>query len=86
MIDMIDLSALYREDAEEDEVIAAYQHLIDTGQAWHMDGHTGRTAMRLIEDGLCMLGPERVRDHWGNTVPSRTDVMPGTKGSPEYCG
>jgi hypothetical protein len=81
---VIDLSALYREDATLAEVVATYQHLIDTGAAWLMEGHVGRTAMRLIEDGLCMLGPERSRDFWGNTIPSRTDVVPGTKGSPEY--
>ena len=82
---MIDMTALWREDAEEDEIIAAYQHLIDTGQAWRMDGFTGRTAMRLIEDGYCTLGPERVKDYWGNTVPAITDVVPGSKGSAEYA-
>ena len=82
---MIDMTALWREDAEEDEIIATYQHLIDTGQAWFMDGFTGRTAMSLIEDGYCTLGPERVKDYWGNTVPAITDVVPGTKGSAEYA-
>jgi hypothetical protein len=80
-----DLSALYREDATENETIAAYQHLIDTGQAWRMDGFTGRTAMRLIEDGFCTLGPVAVKDYWGNIVPGRDDVVPGTKGSVEYA-
>jgi len=81
----VDMSALYREDAEEDEIIATYQHLIDTGQAWHMEGHVGRTAMRLIEDGLCTLGPTRIKDYWGNIVPAITDVVPGSKGSAEYA-
>lgn len=80
----MDLSALWREDATWKETVEVYQHLIDTGQAWHMEGHVGRTAMRLIEDGWCMLGPERVKDYWGNIIPARTDVVPGTKGSPEY--
>jgi hypothetical protein len=80
-----DMSALYREDATLEETVTAYQFLIDTGDAWRMDGFTGRTAMRLIEDGLCTLGPNRVKDYYGNTVPAITDVEPGTKGSTEYA-
>jgi hypothetical protein len=79
-----DLTALWREDAPEDEVIAAYQDLIDSGQAWLMEGHVGRTAMTLIEDGFCMLGTEGHRDYWGNYIPSRAEVVPGTKGSALY--
>ena len=82
---MINMDALWREDATFEETIEVYQHMIDTGQAWFMDGFTGRTAMSLIEDGYCTLGPERVKDYWGNTVPAITDVVPGSKGSAEYA-
>jgi len=81
---MTDLSAIYREDATEQEQIAAYQLLINSGQAWRMEGHTGRTAMSLIESGLCALGHEDFRDYYGNHVPSRTQVEAGTKGSVEF--
>jgi hypothetical protein len=81
---VVDLTALYREDATEAEQIEVYQHLIDTGQAWRLEGHVGRTAMDLIEAGLCTLGPVGHRDYWGNYVPSRDEVKPGTKGSVEY--
>lgn len=37
----------------EDEVIEAFQHLIDTGVVWSLQGFYGRTAHRLIELGLC---------------------------------
>jgi len=41
-------------DAEsQDQYIEAWQHLIDTGMAWTLQGWFGRTAMRLIEDGHC---------------------------------
>lgn len=33
--------------------IAAWQHLIDTGLAWKLQGWFGRTAARLIENGTC---------------------------------
>jgi hypothetical protein len=81
----MDMSALWREDATEEDVIETYQHLIDTGQAWHLEGSVGRTAMAMIEDGVCTLGPERVKDYWGNVIPAITDVVPGTKGSAEYA-
>jgi len=81
---MPDLSALWREDSTEDEVAECYQDLIDSGQAWQMEGHVGRTAMGLIEAGVCTLGEIGHRDYWGNYIPSRHEVEPGTKGSIEY--
>ncbi len=81
---MIDVVAALTGEADEADTIAAYQHLVDTGQAWHLEGHVGRTAMSLIDAGLVMLGEEGHRDYWGNYVPSRYEVVPGTKGSAEY--
>lgn len=41
-------------DAEsEDQVIQAWQTLIDTGLAWQLQGWFGRTAHNLIERGIC---------------------------------
>ena len=37
----------------EDEIIEAFQFLIDCGDAWKLQGFYGRTAARLIEQGLC---------------------------------
>lgn len=82
---MPDMTALWREDATEEEVVAAYQELIDTGQAWRMEGNVGRTAASLINSGHCLLGEVGHRDYWGNYVPSRTEVEPGTQGSVEYA-
>lgn len=79
-----DLTAIYREDATEDEMIAAYQALIDSGAAWRMEGHVGRTAMDLIDSGACILGEVAHTDYYGNRVPSRFEVVPGSKGSVEY--
>jgi hypothetical protein len=58
---MADTSALWREDATEDEQTACYQALIDSGDAWKLEGHVGRTAMALIESGQCCgCKPDRV--------------------------
>lgn len=78
-------SFLYEENTTEEEMIAGYQGLIDSGMAWKLEGHVGRTAMSLLESGACILGETGHRDYYGNYVPSRTEVSPGTKGSPEYA-
>ena len=41
------------ENVTEDEHLAAWQHLIDTGICWRLQGWFGRTASRLIEGGFC---------------------------------
>lgn len=61
------------------------QALIDNGAAWRLEGSIGRAAMEAIEAGECVLGPEGHYDYWGNYVPSRHEVVPGTKGSVEYA-
>ena len=37
---------------DEEEVLAAWQHLVVTGLAWRLQGWFGRTATNLIEQGL----------------------------------
>ena len=61
------------------------QDLIDTGMAWHLEGHIGRQCMAAIENGDAVLGPVGHRDYWGNWVPSRFEVEPGTVGSEAYA-
>jgi hypothetical protein len=41
------------EEGSEEEIIAAWQHLIDTGLAWSLQGSFGRQARALIEEGIC---------------------------------
>ncbi len=40
-------------EEQEASYYAAWQHLIDTGLAWSLQGWFGREAMSLIEQGLC---------------------------------
>jgi hypothetical protein len=41
------------DEEREASVIAAWQHLINTGLAWRLQGYFGRTAHDLIERGVC---------------------------------
>lgn len=61
------------------------QELINTGMAWRFEGSVGRHAMDLLRGGACMLPKHRTVDAYGNTVPSRYDVKPGTPGSFLNC-
>lgn len=64
--------------------VESLQELIDTGVAWRLEGSVGRMCMDAIEAGVVMLGEVAHKDYWGNTVPSRYDVVAGSKGSIEY--
>ena len=68
----------------EAEQHARMQRLINSGDAWRLEGPVGRHAMSLIEAGLCVLGEEGQMGAYGNYVPSRHEVKAGTKGSLEY--
>lgn len=38
-------------DCSNEEVIAAWQHLVDTGEVWHMESWYGITAAAMISTG-----------------------------------
>jgi len=43
----------YDKEPTKEEWVSAFQHLIDTGLCWQLQGWFGRTAMSLIIQGDC---------------------------------
>ena len=42
-------------ELDEDATVELFQSLINSGLAWQLQGHYGRTAARLIEAGQCYV-------------------------------
>jgi len=40
-------------ELDEAAIVEGFQYLIQSGLAWSLQGHYGRTAAALIEAGLC---------------------------------
>jgi len=66
---------------QEENELDGLQASIDNGTAWCMEGSWGRAAMSALESGACFLPEEAYKDYWGNTVPARGMLEPGTKGT-----
>lgn len=51
-IDAVGIAEGWIETDSEERIIEAWQHLVDTGLAWTLQGWFGRTATRLINAGV----------------------------------
>ena len=52
----VGLAEGFIEAESEEQIINAYQHLVDTGLVWKLQGCFGRTAKSLIEQGIITGG------------------------------
>ncbi len=58
---LVDQLITYEEgQVTDDEEVALFQRLIETGTCWHLSGHYHRMAATLIEAGL-IKPPERAQ-------------------------
>jgi len=85
MLTLNDINTIECDDEETSELdyYLAIQRAINGGM-WGLQGSYGRTMMDAIRSGYCMLGTKSARDYYGNGIPSRNDVKPGTKGSKDF--
>jgi len=51
MVDVDKIMKYEQGDMSEEETIDFFQDLVDTGMAWTLQGHYGRTAKALIDYG-----------------------------------
>ena len=60
---LVDKLIAYEEGqiTQDEEIIELFQHLIDTGTCWHLEGHYHRVAATLIEAGL-IKPPKQVEE------------------------
>ena len=65
--DITELMAFEDGSLDDDQVIDLFQRLVNSGLAWQLQGFYGRTANRLIEQGLVIprIKPLKAR---GNKV------------------
>jgi len=60
-----------QEPESDEQYIQAWQHLIDTGLAWSLQGFFGRTASTMIQNGLCYYPvkkqPKKLKSTGGQT-------------------
>jgi hypothetical protein len=61
------------------------QQRINTGLVWLMEGSGGRDAMEALRVGVCMLPKHSFKDYYGGKVPSRDELIAGTKGTYKNC-
>lgn len=82
----MELTDIYNIEGEADSLqdyACSMQKAINSGMAWRMQGSYGRSAMDALEGGLCMLPMESRTDYYGNVVPPRDVLVPGSKGTRE---
>ena len=53
MVGIDQIMAYENGDMSEEEMIEMFQALINSGMAWQLQGHYGRTASALIDAGYC---------------------------------
>lgn len=82
MANIDDLLDFEEGELSEDAEVKMFQKLINSGDVWHLQGSYGRRAMQLLKERKCELATIPFKDAYGNRIPSRYELEPGTAGAP----
>jgi len=63
----------FEQPKNEKEVKQAWQHLVNTGQAWRLQGFFGRTANEMLKKGFIKYPTKKTTDFYGNPIPTRKE-------------
>jgi len=77
----MDLTIERIQELQNEYGLTPAQNLMNSGDIWKFEGSVGRTASDLLEAGVLVLPEERRSDYYGNVIPARGDLKPGTKGT-----
>lgn len=55
----------------KEQYLQMWQHLVDTGQAWSLQGWYGRTAQALLDAGEIKYPKKKTYDYYGNPIRTR---------------
>ena len=59
-MDTLDAIIAYEQgELDDDETVELFQHLLDRGQVWLMQGHYGRIAKAMIQEGLIFVKEQK---------------------------
>lgn len=58
----------------EKQTIAVWQHGVDTGMVWGLQGFYGRTAHDMLNAGILKYPKKRTHDYYGNPIPTRAEA------------
>jgi hypothetical protein len=83
MLTLNDIDTIENGAETEEDYFLSIQSAINGG-SWALQGSYGRAMMDAINNGQCLLGRTSFRDYWGNAIPGRDDVKPGTTGSYDF--
>ena len=68
-------------ELQKENGIYEIQELINSGNAWKMEGSVGRYAMDCLKRGMCFLPKKPQKDYYGNIVPGIDMIKEGSVGS-----
>jgi hypothetical protein len=60
-----------------EQEIQVWQHNVDNGMVWKLQGWYGRTATDMLNAGVLKYPKKRTHDYYGNPIPTQKEAKQG---------